>query len=180
MIKVLVVDDHALFRQGIINLFERIDDFPVGGEASSGAQAIQVAKRLSPDVIVMDIKMKDIDGITAAKLLRERGVQAAVVLITLHRERHFTERARREANVNGYVLKQDAFEDLVNSVRTVHRGGSYYSPILARELGLIGEDGAWFASNGRRTYGFALIAEAIAARRSRENPILRFDIATIF
>lgn len=142
MIKVLVVDDHTLFRQGIIHLFEQVEDIDVVGQAGSGAQAVKLAERLAPDVIVMDIMMKDTDGIAAAEIMRERGVRAAIVLVTMYREWHFIQRARKEARVDGYVLKQDAFEDLVYAVRAVHRGGSFYSPTLASELVLTDGSGA--------------------------------------
>jgi DNA-binding NarL/FixJ family response regulator len=142
MIKVLVVDDHTLFREGIINLLEQVDEISVVGQAGSGAEAIRLAQALAPDVIVMDIMMKDQDGIATAKKLRLLGVQAAIVLATMHRERHFIERARRETKINGYVLKQDAFEDLIYAVRAVHRGRNFYSPSLTSELGLSGAEGA--------------------------------------
>src|ERR687896_1683271 len=81
MIKVLVVDDHTLFREGIVNLLEQVDDISVVGQAGDSADAVNLARTLAPDVIVMDIMMKDKDGIATAKELRQRGVQSAIVLV---------------------------------------------------------------------------------------------------
>jgi CheY-like chemotaxis protein len=83
MIEVLVVDDHLLFRQGIINLLEQVDEIKVVGQAESSTEAIQIARTLLPDVIVMDIMMKDKDGIATAKELRQRDVQSAIVLVIM-------------------------------------------------------------------------------------------------
>ena len=94
MIEVLVVDDHLLFRQGIIKLLEHVDEIKVVGQAGSSTEAIQLARTLLPDVIVMDIMMKDKDGIATAKELRQRDAQSAIVLVTMHREWHFIERAQ--------------------------------------------------------------------------------------
>lgn len=171
MIKVLVVDDHTLFRQGIINLLEQVDEISVIGQAGSSTEAIQLARTLAPDVIVMDIMMKDKDGIATAKELRQRDVQAAIVLVTMHREWHFIERARKEGRINGYVLKQDAFEDLIYAVRAVHRGGSFYSPSLAGELGLSEHDPAP-ALTGRERQILTLIAEGHSSHAIAEKLFL--------
>jgi two-component system nitrate/nitrite response regulator NarL len=172
VIKVLVVDDHTLFRQGIVNLLGQVDDISVVGEAGDSGEAISLARSLAPDVIVMDIVMKDKDGIATAKELRQRGVRAAIVLVTMYRDWHFIDRARKEGRVNGYVLKQDAFEDLVFAVRAVHRGGSFYSPSLASELGLADQDPAHAPLTGRERQILTLIAEGHSSQAIAEKLFL--------
>lgn len=172
MIKVLVVDDHTLFRQGIVNLLGQVDDISVVGQAGDSGEAVNLARTLAPDVIVMDIMMKDKDGIATAKELRQRGVRAAIVLVTMYREWHFIDRARKEGRVNGYVLKQDAFEDLVYAVRAVHRGGSFYSPSLASELGLADQDSAHAPLTGRERQILTLIAEGHSSQAIAEKLFL--------
>ncbi len=173
MIKVLVVDDHTLFRQGIVILLEQVDDISVIGQAGNSADAVNLARTLAPDVIVMDIMMKDKDGIATAKELRQRAVPCAIVLVTMYREWHFIERARKEGRVNGYVLKQDAFEDLVYAVRAVYRGGSFYSPSLASELGLADQDPARAPIlTGRERQILTLIAEGHSSQAIAEKLFL--------
>lgn len=165
MIKVLVVDDHTLFRQGVINLLNQIDDVDVVGEAGSGTDALQLAAELTPDVIVMDIMMKGRDGISTTRELQDTGSSAKVVLVTMYREWHFIERARNEAKVDGYVLKQDAFEDLVHAVRMVADGGTFFSPSLASELGIDADAAGGAASlTERERQILVMIAEGYSSQ----------------
>ncbi len=165
MIKVLVVDDHTLFRQGVINLLNQVDDVDVVGEAGSGTDALQLAAELTPDVIVMDIMMKGRDGISTTRELQNTGSSAKVVLVTMYREWHFIERARNEAKVDGYVLKQDAFEDLVHAVRMVADGGTFFSPSLASELGIDADAAGGAASlTERERQILVMIAEGYSSQ----------------
>lgn len=165
MIKVLVVDDHTLFRQGVINLLNQVDDVDVVGEAGSGTDALQLAAELTPDVIVMDIMMKGRDGISTTRELQNTGSSAKVVLVTMYREWHFIERARNEAKIDGYVLKQDAFEDLVHAVRMVADGGTFFSPSLASELGIDADAAGGAASlTERERQILVMIAEGYSSQ----------------
>jgi NarL family two-component system response regulator LiaR len=86
MITILVVDDHTVFRQGIVSLFDGINDMRVIGETGSGQGAISLAINLIPDVILMDVSLPDMNGITAASHIKQAGLKTEIVLLTMYKE----------------------------------------------------------------------------------------------
>src|SRR4030067_2182344 len=120
-IKLLLVDDHQVVRTGLRMLLEGQPDMKIVGEAASGLQALEMAKELSPNVIVMDIPLPDISGIEATKLIKEAFPDIAVVALTIHEdEQYFFEML--QAGASGYVPKRAAPADLITSIRAAFVG----------------------------------------------------------
>jgi DNA-binding NarL/FixJ family response regulator len=130
-IRVLVVDDHAILREGVRALLQLQADIEVVGEAGDGAQAIEAVARLDPDVVLMDIAMPGLGGIEAALELKKLGRRAKVLILSQYEDREYVRRLLK-AGVAGYVLKKSAGAELANAIRAVHRGGLVLDPEVAR------------------------------------------------
>jgi two-component system response regulator NreC len=132
-IRVLIVDDHGIVRAGIRSLLEGQADIEVVGEASSGWKAIELAIRLQPDVVLMDIAMGDLSGLEATQEIRERAPDVNVLALTMHdREEYFF--AMLRAGALGYVLKESEPDELLAAIRAVHRGEAFLSPAVTKAV----------------------------------------------
>jgi DNA-binding NarL/FixJ family response regulator len=134
-VSVLLVDDHAVVREGYRRLLERATGIVVVGEAASAAEAYQVFSQCQPNVVVMDISLPDVSGIEAMRRLLMREPQACVLVFSIHDEPIFPTRAFR-AGARGYVTKASAPEVLVNAVRAVAAGSIFLSPDVAQTVAL--------------------------------------------
>lgn len=123
--KILLADDHAMFRKGLRGLLEK-KGFRVVGEAGDGREALEKARELSPDVVVMDITMPNLDGIEATRGLTAESPGIKVIVLSIHGGKRFVEKVL-QAGAAGYVLKDSAPEELMDAVRTVLRGERYLS-----------------------------------------------------
>ena len=134
--KVLLADDHRIVRQGLRSLIQAQPDLEVMAEAPDGRQAVDMTRRLRPDVVVMDITMPELNGIEATRQITgdEQGVK--VIALSMHSDRRFVAEALK-AGATGYVLKDAAFEELVTAIRSVVSNRVYLSPRVA---GLVVED----------------------------------------
>jgi two-component system response regulator NreC len=132
-IRVLVVDDHTLFRQGIVALLDSQPDIVVVGQASEAQGAMAATLRLLPDVLLMDVTMPGINGLDAAGEIKSRCPSVQVLILTIHDREDYLYRALR-AGASGYVLKGADIHDLLAAVRTAHRGEIYLYPSLAKKL----------------------------------------------
>jgi DNA-binding NarL/FixJ family response regulator len=130
--RVLIVDDHALVRDGIRALLARADDLAVVGEAGGGRDAIALARSLKPDVVLMDIAMPDLGGLEATIEIRKESPGTKIIVLTQYADREYVRRFLR-AGVCGYVLKRAAGADLVAAIRAVARGGLVLDPEVARD-----------------------------------------------
>jgi DNA-binding NarL/FixJ family response regulator len=128
-IRVSIADDHSLVRQGLRRYLETADDIEVVGEASNGREAVVLAERTKPDVAIVDIRMPDMDGIEAARAIRDKVPDTRVVILTAYDERHFVVEAVR-AGARGYVLKTREAEQLIQTVRLVAEGNMVIDPQL--------------------------------------------------
>ena len=133
LIRVLLVDDHAVVRAGVKAVLGAAKDVHVVGEAGSGAEALALAERLKPDVIVMDISLGDTDGMAVTRQIVAKGLPSRVLTLTMHAEEDYLV-TMLEAGAAGYVLKTAADRDLLDAVRTVARGEVYVRPDAARIL----------------------------------------------
>ena len=132
-IRLLLVDDHEVVRTGLRMLLESHSDIKILAEASTGAEAIQMARKFKPDVVVMDITLPDITGIEATRRLKERQPEIAVVALTIHEdEQYFFEML--QAGASGYVPKRAAPEDLITAIRAAFAGEIYIYPSLTKAL----------------------------------------------
>jgi RNA polymerase sigma factor (sigma-70 family) len=128
-INVVLADDHAMFRAGLKSLLERQDDMSVVGEAVSGERAVALAQEMEPDVIVMDVGMPGLNGIEATRQLQDRAPDVRVVALTVHRDQEVVTRMLG-AGAQGYLIKDCAFEELIDAVRAVAGGETYISEIV--------------------------------------------------
>jgi DNA-binding NarL/FixJ family response regulator len=121
MIRILVADDHTMFREGLREMLERQSDFDVVGEAADGLETVRMARELCPDIVLMDIHMPLLDGIAASRRISDGCPKSRVVVLTMdHQDDSVFEAIR--AGAQGYVLKEARTRDLVETVRAVHRG----------------------------------------------------------
>jgi two-component system response regulator NreC len=132
-IRVLLAEDHNVVRDGLCLLLEAQPDIKVIGQATTGREAVVLARDGCPDVAVLDISMPDLDGVQAAGLIRVECPQTQILILTIHESDAYFFRAL-EAGVAGYVLKKAASEDLINAVRVVAQGEAFFYPSLTRKL----------------------------------------------
>ncbi len=133
MIRVLLADDQELVRSGFRLILELADGIDVVGEAADGREAVQLAKELQPDVVLMDVRMPELDGIEAIRRLRQAGVDARVLVLTTFDLDEYVYAAMR-AGASGFLLKDAPREQLVNAVRTVARGEALLAPTVTKRL----------------------------------------------
>ena len=133
MIRVIVADDHHLVRQGIRMLLEKADDIEVVGEAEDGQEAVEMAERLTPDVLVMDISMPRLNGTQATERIHSRGLATQVVILSMHADKTIVRQALRYG-AKGYVLKRAVAEELLLAVRAANLGDTYLSPPIAGSI----------------------------------------------
>jgi two-component system, NarL family, response regulator NreC len=129
-LRVLLVDDHQIVREGLRALLDGEPDIEVVGEAQDGRTALQIARGLRPDVVVMDIAMKDLNGIDATRSLVAAIPGVRVIGLSMHSDRSFVARML-QAGAAGYLIKDSAFDELARAVRAVATGGTYLSPAIA-------------------------------------------------
>ena len=134
-IRVLVVDDEALLRTAFSSLIDAEDDLEVVGEAADGRQAVQIAARLRPDVVVMDVRMPVMDGIEATRQItagQGAGVPRVLILTTFDLDEYVFEALR--AGASGFALKSRPLEELLSAIRTVAAGEALLAPSVTRRL----------------------------------------------
>lgn len=132
-IRVLLADDHDILREGLRVLLEMVGDIEVVGEARTGSEAVAAVQRLRPDVALMDVGMPGLDGVEAARRIRQQVPETRVLFLTMHEADDYFFRALR-AGAAGYIIKRTAAADLVTAVRAVANGESFLSPGVARTL----------------------------------------------
>jgi two-component system, NarL family, nitrate/nitrite response regulator NarL len=125
-LRILVVDDHDVVRQGVRLILRCRPDWEICGEAESGAQALEREKQLKPDLIILDISMPGQDGLDVATELRARKSTAQIVVLTMHESRELASAVQAVGAV-GYVIKSHAARDLVKAIQTIVDGGQFFS-----------------------------------------------------
>ena len=134
MIRVLITDDHLIVREGLRLILETAEDIEVAGEATDGAECLRLVPELKPDVILMDLQMPRMDGITAIGHLRNEFAQIAIVILTTYNEDDLMMRGL-QAGARGYLLKDSSREHLLDTIRAAAKGATLLKPeILARVL----------------------------------------------
>ena len=158
--RVLLADDHTLVLEGLSKLLQ--NDVELVGTASSGAEAVEKAVELKPDVVLIDISMPGLNGIDAAKQLRERVPDVKVVAVTMHNSPAYL-RESIKAGMSGYVLKQSAASELVLAVQTVMRNERYVTPLMS-QAGADGSNTDDQALTSRQRQVLRLIAQGCIAK----------------
>ena len=165
-IKVLIVDDHQVVREGLRRIVQLDDSIDVIGEAKSGEEAITKAVTLAPDVVIMDLKMPGMDGISATREIKQRLPNTNVLVLTLYAE-DFIKQAI-EAGASGYLLKDSDTDEITSAIHQVHEGLSPIALSLTRDLVMefarLSKSNRSFLLTKRQTEILKLIAEGISSR----------------
>lgn len=132
-IKILVVDDHTLVREGTAKMLELAGEFEVVGQASAARESLDQIRKLNPDVVLMDIKMPGINGIEATRMIKQEWPEVEVIILSMYDEDEYVVEAVK-AGATGYLLKDSSQDDLARAIRIVHSGGSLIQPGLARKV----------------------------------------------
>jgi DNA-binding NarL/FixJ family response regulator len=127
LVRILVADDHEVMRMGIRHLLESVPNWRVTGEAGTGREAVDLALRSSPDVIIMDITMPELNGFEAASEIAQRRPDIPVIMFSLHLSEDVVARFKT-GPIRGAVSKSEAARDLLNAVRSVLGGGTFFPP----------------------------------------------------
>jgi len=133
LIRIILADDHAVMRCGLRLVLEQQKDFEVVGEANDGRGAVNLAESAKPDVAVLDITMPNLNGIEAAHQISAKQIGVSTIVLSMHADESFVLRALK-AGARGYLLKESAEGDLINAIRLVSEGKSFFSPAVSRML----------------------------------------------
>ena len=125
--RILLVDDHAIIRQGLSSLLEKQPDIEVVGGVEDGRQAVDSARKLAPDLVIMDISMPNLNGIDATRKIAEEISGVKIIALSIHSSRRFVTEMLK-AGASGYILKDCLFDELMGAIKTVLGGGIYLSP----------------------------------------------------
>jgi DNA-binding NarL/FixJ family response regulator len=139
-IAVLLVDDHAVVRQGLRALLEAEGDIAVVGEAENGREAVVLAKKTLPDLVLMDLAMPGLNGLEATRQIVRNLPSARVLVLTSYGDDDYVTQLL-EAGASGYLVKQTAAADLLKAIREVHEGNAFFSPSIAKRLRQKGGEG---------------------------------------
>lgn len=132
-IRILITDDHSLMREGIRAMLEKHSGIEIVAEASNGLQAIQMVDKYKPDVILMDIGMKGLNGLDATANIIKQFPESKVIILSMHVNEEYVIRALR-AGASGYLIKDTKMEELLKAVKCVASGGTYLSPQVSRHV----------------------------------------------
>lgn len=129
-IRILLAEDHQMMSEGLRSLLEKEKEFEVLGEARNGRLAVQMTSELQPDIVIMDVGMKELNGIEATRQILARDGKAKILALSIHSETQFVI-GMLQAGAQGYVLKDSAFTELAIAIRTILKGKTYLSPCIA-------------------------------------------------
>jgi DNA-binding response regulator len=132
-IKVMIVDDHELIREGISKILDMENDIDIVFKAKSGIEALEVLKDVKPDVILLDINMNELNGIETLKKIKSSGSKTKIIMLTVYDDVEYISQSVN-LGANGYVLKDSDSDTLIKTIKIVNEGGSYIQPTLATQL----------------------------------------------
>jgi len=132
-IKILLADDHTIVRQGLKLILSAHPDLEVAGEAANGREAVEMAQKLKPDIVLMDVAMPELNGIEATRRMVEANSRLKVLVLSMHKEAVYV-REILKAGARGYILKDAIDTELLNAVRSVAKGDGYISPAVSGAL----------------------------------------------
>lgn len=129
-VKLLLVDDHAIIREGLTRALQNHEDFDVVGQADTGLSAIKRTRKLSPDIIIMDISMPDMNGMDATWEIKRDFPEVKIIALSMHSSRKFISEMFK-CGASGYLLKDCSLDELIQAIRTVTAGNNYISPDIS-------------------------------------------------
>jgi len=132
-IRVLLAEDHTIVRQGLSALLMSESDIEVVGEASDGLEAVEMAKKLVPDVVLMDIAMRNLNGIEATRKIKKLFPHIKILVLTMYENEEWIFQILK-AGASGYLIKDSAMTELISAIRTIHQGDSYLSPSISKKV----------------------------------------------
>jgi two-component system, NarL family, response regulator DegU len=178
IIKVLLADDHQLFREGLKRILNMEDDIDVIGECGDGIQVLEFCNEVKPDIVLMDINMPTENGVQATEKLREMFPEIKVIILSIHDDESYVFETLRKG-ANGYLLKDMEAESLINAIRSVHEGYAFIHPKVTgkliqqlRRMTYVNEAGA-MAEGGSREAGVKFVAGENNPLTRREAEVLR-------
>lgn len=130
---IVLADDHAMLREGIRKIIERIEGVLISGEVNDGLELLELLKKSSPNLVILDISMPNLRGLEAIREIKKTYPQVKVLVLTMHKKKEFLRQALRDG-ADGFLLKEDAGSELIRAVQTVRNGGKYLSPLLTSVL----------------------------------------------
>lgn len=162
-IKIIIVDDHPIFRRGLRQVIESDARLKVLGEAENGVEALDLIENFKPDAVVADVNMRQMGGLELARKVKEKNLPVALVLLTMHKDETMFN-AAMDVGVRGYVLKDSAIVDINDCVKTVASGRRYITPALSDYL----------FNRSRKTAAFAEQTSGLNSLTKTEQRILQF------
>lgn len=133
MIKVVIADDHIIFRQGLLRLLQSAEDIAVVGESGDGKEVLNQILNEEPDLAILDIAMPGLSGLEIVEEIQKRGLKTKAIFLTMHNDPLTAKKAMR-SNASGFIPKDNAFEDLLYAIRKVASGGKFISPSISDKL----------------------------------------------
>jgi len=133
MTRILIADDHAVVRAGLRAVLQTNPELELAGEASGGLEALELVQQIHPDVLVLDLSMPDLDGISVTRQVKETNPQTRILILTVHEDEALLREAIK-AGASGYILKRAAESELVSAIQVILRGDLYVDPSLLRSL----------------------------------------------
>lgn len=133
MMRILIADDHNLFRQGLVKIVENDPYFHVAGEAADGLEAFNKINELKPEIAIMDVSMPVMSGLEVVRRLKKMNTDTKFIILTMHKDDEFISEAL-DLGIKGYILKENTTEDLIAALKAVSVGGSYITPLISHQL----------------------------------------------
>jgi DNA-binding NarL/FixJ family response regulator len=137
---IVLADDHAMLREGIRKIIERIEDVQISGEVNDGIELLELLKRSSPNLVILDISMPNLRGLEAIREIKKTYPKVKVLVLTMHKKKEFLRQALLDGS-DGFLLKEDAGSELIRAVQTIRKGGHYLSPLLTNVLTSLAVEG---------------------------------------
>ena len=128
--RIILAEDHRITREGLLNMLKVRPEMKVIGEAENGREAVRLARELTPDLVIMDVTMPDLNGIDATRIITSDFKNIKVIALSMYSDKQFVQ-GMIHAGASGYLLKDCAFEELINAIRAVVDGNTYLSPGIA-------------------------------------------------
>lgn len=130
-ISVLITDDHTLMRQGLKKLLEEDKDITICAEASDGREALSKVETLMPDIVIMDIAMPNLNGLEALKQIKKKSPDVKVLILSMHKNDEYVLQSFK-SGASGFIVKDSAASEVVDAIKTIHRGEPYLSPKISK------------------------------------------------
>lgn len=131
--RIVLADDHMMFRRGVKKIIQENEELDVVGEASDGLQLLEIIKQSPPDMVIVDVSMPNLRGLEATREIKMTNPDIKVIILTMHKDKEYLYHAL-SAGAEGFLLKEDADVELFAAIKTIRQGGSYISPLLAPQL----------------------------------------------